>query len=118
MPQWLLQWIVTAFLGGVVGALGTAIKALKEKQKEQQERQGAIENGLQALLHSELYKECEGCEKKGFATVDDLKNIEYLYNPYHALGGNGTGTTLYERVKQLPGTPAEGDVNSYGTSKR
>ncbi len=28
-------------------------------------------------------------------------NIEYLYRGYHALGGNGTGTELYERVKEL-----------------
>lgn len=27
--------------------------------------------------------------------------IEYLYRGYHALGGNGTGTELYERVKEL-----------------
>jgi hypothetical protein len=105
--MWVIQWWVTALFGAIVGALSMAIKSLRARQKEQQGRQGAVEKGLQALLHSELYKECEECEKKGFATIDDLESIEYLYNPYHALGGNGTGTTLYDRVKQLPGNPAE-----------
>ncbi len=31
-----------------------------------------------------------------------MKNIEYLYKSYHALGGNGTGTELYTRAKSLP----------------
>ena len=34
--------------------------------------------------------------------MEALKNIEYLYNAYHALGGNGTGTELYQRVQKLP----------------
>ena len=29
-------------------------------------------------------------------------NLEYLYRSYHALGGNGTGTELYNRAKALP----------------
>lgn len=104
---WIIKWWVTALFGGIVGALSVAVKSLRQKQKEQQARQGSIENGILALLRSELYKECAKCEQKGYATIDDLDNIGFLYTPYHALGGNGTGTTLYERVKKLPGTPAE-----------
>lgn len=39
----------------------------------------------------------------GFGIVaGGLTNIGYLYNSYHALGGNGTGTELYNRAKALP----------------
>ena len=31
-----------------------------------------------------------------------MRNLEYLYRSYHALGGNGTGTELYNRAKALP----------------
>ena len=31
-----------------------------------------------------------------------MRNLEYLYRSYHALGGNGTGTELYNRAKGLP----------------
>mgnify|MGYP002569784639 CR=1 FL=1 len=37
-----------------------------------------------------------------YINTSALKNLEYLYNSYHALGGNGTGTELYTRAKGLP----------------
>ena len=45
------------------------------------------------------------CERKGYASVKDIENLGYLYPPYHALGGNGTGTELFERVKHMPAKP-------------
>lgn len=38
----------------------------------------------------------------GYIDTAALKNLEYLYSSYHALGGNGTGTELYTRAKGLP----------------
>ena len=35
-------------------------------------------------------------------SVEALDDFEHLYNAYHALGGNGTGTEIYKRVKELP----------------
>ena len=40
--------------------------------------------------------------KEGYIDTAALKNLEYLYSSYHALGGNGTGTELYTRAKGLP----------------
>ena len=80
---------------------------LWSRQKAQAEEQKNLKAGMMALLHDSIYRECGECEGKQFATVDDLKNIEYLYGPYHALGGNGTGTVLYERIKKLPAAPAQ-----------
>ena len=39
--------------------------------------------------------------EREYVTIEDMKDFEYLYNAYHALGGNGTGTEIYERVKNL-----------------
>lgn len=39
---------------------------------------------------------------EGGIDTSGLKNLEYLYKSYHALGGNGTGTELYNRAKALP----------------
>lgn len=100
MQDWLKQYWLAVVFGAVTAALSWVSKRIWHKQK-------SFDAGILALLHSELYKECEACEKKGYATVDDLKNIEYIYEPYHNLGGNGTGTLLYERVKKLPAEPAE-----------
>ena len=88
--------MIEAFITGAVGAAIVAVignvvmfklqrKAIKEdkaddKLKErieaQEKEQAILRTGVEALLH--------------------------LYRPYHDLGGNGTGTKLYEAVKNLP----------------
>ena len=36
-----------------------------------------------------------------------MKDYEYLYNAYHELGGNGTGTEIFNRVKNLKSKKGE-----------
>ncbi|XOQ49639.1 MAG: DUF1043 domain-containing protein [Eubacteriales bacterium] len=101
----MVDWMKQYWLGALFATISAAVTKMWVRQR-------AINKGILALLHSELYKECEACEQKGYATVDDLKNIEYIYEPYHALGGNGTGTVLYERVKSLPPEPVKGEITA------
>jgi hypothetical protein len=46
---------------------------------------------------------------RGWASLDDRENLEYLYKPYKALGGNGTGENLYQAVQKLPYNSPEGE---------
>lgn len=62
----------------------------------------AIKEGLLAILHDRLYQACQHFMAQGSIDASGLKNLEYLYKSYHALGGNGTGTELYNRAKALP----------------
>lgn len=107
MLDWIKQYWLSALFGAVTGALSWTVKCLWSRQKAQIERQKAVETGVQALLHDSIYRGYAECQKKGYATVEDIKNIEYLYRPYHDLGGNGTGTELFERIKKMPDRPAE-----------
>lgn len=61
-----------------------------------------IKDGLLAIMHDRLYQMSTFFLKEGYISTSALKNLEYLYNSYHALGGNGTGTELYTRAKGLP----------------
>lgn len=61
-----------------------------------------IEDGVDAILHDRIYQSCHHYLKLGYIDTSGLKNLEYLYKSYHALGGNGTGTELYNRAKALP----------------
>lgn len=107
MLDWIARYWIGAAFGVLTGVLSWTVRRIRNRQKEQSERQQAIEAGVQALLHDRIYGEYAKCLKKGFADVDDMKNLEFLYRPYHALGGNGTGTELFERVKKMPVSPAE-----------
>lgn len=94
-------------LSAAVGFLVMAARRLRRRKAARTERRKALEAGVQALLRDRIYGECVRCLQKGFADVDDIRNLESLYRPYHALGGNGTGTELFERVKKMPVSPAE-----------
>lgn len=39
---------------------------------------------------------------QGCISLEDFDDFEHLYRAYHALGGNGTGTEIYDRVRALP----------------
>lgn len=77
-------------------------RRLAKRVKEQEEERKAIKAGLLAILHDRLYAECSRCLAQGSIDTDAMRNLEYLYRSYHALGGNGTGTELYNRAKALP----------------
>ena len=61
-----------------------------------------LSQAVMAINHDRLYQACTFFILTGEITIDELKNLEYLYEGYHALGGNGTGTELYEMCKVLP----------------
>ena len=62
----------------------------------------AVKRGQIAILHNALFKECKFYLAQGSISTDALDNIIILYEAYHALGGNGTGTKLYKDVLALP----------------
>lgn len=61
-----------------------------------------IKDGMTCILHNMVYNQGKEYISAGKITVEDMKDYEYLYNTYHELGGNGTGTEIFERVKDLP----------------
>nr|DAI64233.1 MAG TPA: minor structural protein [Caudoviricetes sp.] len=76
-------------------------RRLSSRMKERAREQDLVREGVLALLHDRLYSACEALIQKGSCEVTEMKNLEYLYKTYHSLGGNGTGTELFERVKNL-----------------
>ena len=95
VPDWILKYWVETLFGAIIAVLTARYRNLVKKNK-------AIEDGVVALLHDRLYQACNHFIAKGYIDTSGLKNLEYLYKAYHALGGNGTGTELYNRAKALP----------------
>lgn len=103
-------WLEFAFTL-VVSALSLVVKRLYTKFKQEIATQRLLKEGMLAILHDRLYQLCTGYIDNGCITVDELENLEYLYNSYHNLGGNGTGTSLFERCKALKITHTEKELN-------
>ena len=63
---------------------------------------------LLGLAYSEILKRCEYCIRRGYISTEDFNDLNrYLYEPYKALGGNGTAEKLMAEIKSLPTEPKE-----------
>ncbi len=102
MWEFIQRYWLEVLFGGVIAALTGGYRRLSRLFKRKMTEQATVKEGVLALLHDRLYQACRFYLEQGWCGVNDLKNVEYLYNAYHDLGGNGTGTELYNRVKSLP----------------
>lgn len=93
-------WLEFAFTL-IVTFLSFLIKRLYSKFKQEITTQKLLKDGMIAMLHDRLYQLCTNYIANDEITVDELENLELLYNSYHNLGGNGTGTALFNRCKDL-----------------
>lgn len=100
--DWIIRYWVQWLFGLICAALLAGYRRLAKRVKEQEAERKAIKDGLLAILHDRLYCECKRYLAQGHIDTDGLHNLEYIYKSYHALGGNGTGTELYNRAKGLP----------------
>lgn len=113
MVEKILEWWVL----WACGILGTALAALwrwaykkfkqqREREREIEERQRErlenMEEGIRAILHDRIFQAGRFHAEQGYCTLEEKRNIEYLYRPYAALGGNGTGESIYEDIMGLP----------------
>lgn len=101
--------IGSIFLLGVKRLLTLVLRAItKKQQKEKAELENmkgklsALEIAMKALSHDKIYKLTDEYIDRGWVTLDELDNLEYLYTAYRSLGGNGTGEKRYKRVQDLP----------------
>ena len=102
MIEYIKEFWLEALCTLVLSGLGFSVKYLWQRVKKEHEEQTAIKKGVLALAHDRLFQACKHFIGKGTIGLDELRNIEYLYAAYHELGGNGTGTELYGRVRKLP----------------
>ena len=67
------------------------------------EKQGELrQEASLASLHDRIYSGYEVILKRGTVTLKELNNMGHLWKAYSALGGNGTGKAMYERICSMP----------------
>lgn len=94
---------VTACVSSVCGAaVGAAMSSAGRKAKAAAAESKGIEDGMRALLWRELRNIHAEALERGGMDVTDRRHLENVYSAYHNIGGNGTGTRLYEESMSRP----------------
>lgn len=106
MKDFILKYWIEAAFGFLVTIIGCGFKYHKKRLNEQE----LIKLGVMALLRTEIVRAYNEYTIKGVCPVYSREAVESLYKQYHALGGNGTVTDLYEKILDLPTTLKTGDL--------
>lgn len=94
---------ITAICGGIVGAIVSSLVAgIKSAGRGAAKRDKAMDDGMSALLWRELKNIHEAAVHHGGMTLEERKQLEYVYAAYSGLGYNDTGKRLYEDSMDMP----------------
>ena len=101
-----LNTLVSILAGAATTGLVTICTHLYHSKQSADTEDDTIKDGMMALLHDRIYQAGHYyCNVQGWCSLQDKHNIDYMYKPYHALGGNGTGTAAYKAILALPTEP-------------
>ena len=89
-------------LCGIPSLIGAIFVSAVNYAKSKNSSYKLIKDGVIAILHNKIYTLGKQYIAQEYISVEALDDFEHLYKAYHALGGNGTGTEIYKRVKELP----------------
>lgn len=106
---WFKDFFNVAIGSVLVLLVRNIIKKLRERKalnklvvQETNERFKVLENAMISLQHDRLYQLTEMYIMRGYVTLDELDNLEYIFKSYRELGGNGSGERRYQLVQKLP----------------
>lgn len=101
----LLGWVMPVVLSALVGSLITKVRAMEQRDRERDEEAERVakaqQRGMVALLRAQLIDMHERYVESGDPCPVSVKEqATSIYQPYHELGGNGTGTRLYDEIME------------------
>ena len=64
--------------------------------------QKTYDKAVKALAHDAYFRYCRYLLPEETLTEEEVENINYLYESYHALGLNSTGDKLYQEIIKKP----------------
>jgi hypothetical protein len=93
--SFIAQYWLEVLFGLILSGVGVSIKMMFKQFK-------ALKLGLQAMLRNSIIEQYNKYIDKEYIPIYALDNVTAMYTQYHALGGNGTITELYLKLKELP----------------
>jgi len=75
------------------------------------DKRSVSRQAMLGLMYLGVKMSCQKLIDRGWASTEEIEDIEkYMYEPYKAMGGNGTAEMLVNKVKGLPNKPLTDDV--------
>lgn len=111
MEQTYLQialMVLNGILTLIVGWAGWKLREYRKRAEERERREIARDNLQIAVARSMLIRECNHYINKGYAPLYAIDSISEMYDAYHALGGNGAISSVYNEFLSLPHNPQGG----------
>lgn len=90
--------LITSVVGGLVSSGLSGGRKLKAEMEERRKQDEAVNQAFRALLWRELQTFHTLAMEQGGLTISQRRHLESVYQAYHDLGGNGTGTRLFEEA--------------------
>lgn len=87
---------------GSYAVLSFAVGFLLNKERGKAKKAKDTECGIRALLKIELRRIHERGQTEHKLSYADEASAEEIYATYHALGGNGHGTTMINDIRKMP----------------
>lgn len=97
LEVWIIirNYVITAVVAAVLGFIVAKVKLLAKEQN-------ALKAGILSLLRGDIIRSHDKYTEKGYCPLYAREATEKAYQAYHALGGNGSITGLWEEIQRLP----------------
>lgn len=92
----------------IIGWAGWKLHEHRKREEEREQKTVARDDLQLAVARTLLIRECNHYINKGYAPLYALDSISEMYDAYHALGGNGAVTGIYNEFLALPHNPQGG----------
>lgn len=103
------EGIIVAIIGAasvIINVVLTNIlnsRAAKKRMDDEDNR--LIHDALKCILRASIIREYDDYMARGYCEVHEKVSVDEQYKVYHQLGGNGTITTIHEKIMELPTEP-------------
>ena len=96
-------WVAAPVMAAVIGTLAGMLRESRERERRRDEvkeaEHAALCMGMCEEMRSKLYAMHERYVVNGESMpYHEKERADHVYSVYHALGGNGTGTHVYEEL--------------------
>ena len=85
-------------IAGGLAVLAALFAPIYKSVRKQMKKVELVQDALMGLLHDRICRLCETYLRKGYATNEEREQLQVLYSPYKAMGGNHNAESLYEQV--------------------